>query len=220
MSAQDKNTKMKVEIWSDVMCPFCYIGKRRFEKALAQFEHKDQVEVEWKSFQLNPFLKTNPSITTSEHLANEKGWTKEYTDEMTEYVSDMAKAEGLNYQLDKAVVANSMNAHRLSHLAKKYNKQDALEEILFKAYFEEAKNTDDEQVLTDLGLALDLPIDEIKELFTTTIYTKEVKQDIQEAQEIGVKGVPFFVFDRKYGVSGAQESNAFLETLIKSFSEV
>lgn len=214
-----KELKMKVEVWSDVMCPFCYIGKRKFELALEKFEHRDKVEVEWKSFQLNPNLVTDTSRSVNEYLAAEKGWTLEYTQQMSAYVSEMAQQVGLNYKLDKAVLANSMDAHRLSHLAKEYGKQDELEELLFKAYFIEGKNTADREVLKIMGGSLGIDAAEIDAMFDSEQYVSEVNQDILESQQLGVTGVPFYAFDRKYGVSGAQDVQAFLETLEKSYEE-
>jgi predicted DsbA family dithiol-disulfide isomerase len=145
---------MKVEIWSDVMCPFCYIGKRKFEKALEQFPHKNTIEVVWKSFQLDPSTVTDPSLSTIENLAHKKGWSKEQANETVAYVSNIAKQVGLTFNFEKAVVANSFDAHRLSHLAKKYGKQNELEEKLFAAYFTEGKNTADYETLLQIGTDL------------------------------------------------------------------
>lgn len=211
---------MKVEIWSDVMCPFCYIGKRRFEGALAQFEHKDNVEVVWKSFQLNPALKTDPSKNTVEHLAESKGVPLEKAKEMTSYVTNMAKEVGLNYDFDRAVVANSFDAHRLVQYAKTEGKGDAMEEQLFKAYFIEGKNTADHATLTELATAIGLNEGIVKEVLSSNDYAEAVQLDIYHAQQIGVRGVPFFVFDDKYAVSGAQASETFLGALQKTWSEM
>lgn len=210
---------MKIEIWSDVMCPFCYIGKRRFETALAQFPEKNNIEVIWKSFQLNPQLKTDPSKNTVQHLAETKGWSMEYTRKTVAYVSEMAAGEGLHYDFDKAVVANSFDAHRLIQYAKTKGKGDAAEELLFKAYFTEGKNTADHGVLTDIGTQLGLDAAELKTLFNSGRFADQVKQDIAEAEMIGVQGVPFFVIDRKYAVSGAQDATVFLEALTKAWKE-
>lgn len=204
---------MKVEIWSDVMCPFCYIGKRRFEGALQQFANKDKVEVEWKSFQLQPGLKTEAGKSTVQHLAESKGWTLDYARQMTNNVTAMAAEVGLQYDFDKAVVANSFDAHRLSHLAKKHGVQDALEEALFKAYFTLGQNTADHEVLTQLGVSVGLNEAEVRQLLAGNDYTGEVKRDIYEAQQVGVRGVPFFVIDGKYAVSGAQPGETFLRAL-------
>ncbi|MGA0560580.1 DsbA family oxidoreductase [Larkinella sp. VNQ87] len=210
---------MKVEIWSDVMCPFCYIGKRKFEAALAQFPQKDSIEIVWKSFQLNPSQVTDPDKSVTEYLAEVKGWTLGYARQMNDYVTNMAKEVGLDYDFDKAVVANSFDAHRLVQLAKKYDQGDALEERLFKAYFTEGLNTADHETLLQLGTDIGLPAEEVRQVLTSSAYTTEVKRDIQEARQIGVTGVPFFVFNQKYAVSGAQAPETFLGALHKSFGE-
>lgn len=195
------------------MCPFCYIGKRRFEAALEKFTGKINVTVEWKSFQLNPDLKTQPGKSLNEHLAEIKGISMERAAEMNAYVTQMAKESGLDYHLEKAVVANSFDAHRLSHLAKKHGVQDQLEELLFAAYFTQGKNTADKQVLLELGVAAGCPAEEVALLLNNSDFAEDVKRDIEEAHEIGVRGVPFFVFNRKYAVSGAQAVDVFVQTL-------
>ncbi len=210
---------MKVEIWSDVMCPFCYIGKRKFEKALSEFPGKNNIEVIWKSFQLDPSTVTDPSLSTIDHLAEKKGWSKEQARETTAHVTGIAKQVGLDFNFDKAVVANSFDAHRLSHLAKKHNKQNELEEKLFAAYFTEGKNTADHATLLQIATEIGLDKTEVNTLLTGDLYTEEVEKDIYEAQQVGVRGVPFFVLDRKYAVSGAQEPATFLQALTQSYEE-
>jgi len=210
---------MKVEIWSDVMCPFCYIGKRRFEEALAQFSNADQVEITWKSFQLNPDLVTDPSVSIHQYLADIKGWQLDYAKQLNQQVSDMAQAVGLQYDFDRAVVANSFDAHRLVQLAKKYDLGDAAEEALFKAYFTEGKNIADHETLTTIGASVGLDADEISQVLNTNAYADAVKHDIEEAQELGIRGVPFFVMNEKYAVSGAQPTEVFLQTLEKAFED-
>jgi predicted DsbA family dithiol-disulfide isomerase len=211
--------KFTVEIWSDVMCPFCYIGKRKFEAALAQFSERDHVEIVWKSFQLQPDMKTDPSKNSIQHLAESKGWTIEYTRQAVANVVNMAKEVGLNYDFDKAVVANSFDAHRISHYAYSKGKGDNMEEVLFKAYFEEGKNTADHNVLTVLAISIGLNEAEVREVLQNNRYADEVKKDIYESTQIGVSGVPFFLFNDKYAVSGAQDSKVFLQTLTKAYSE-
>lgn len=217
--SKPKPKKMKVEIWSDVMCPFCYIGKRKFEAALEQFEHKDDVEVVWKSFQLQPDLVTDTTKNTLQHLAESKGWTMEYTKQATAQVVQMAKEVGLHYDFDKAVVANSFDAHRTVQYAKTKGKGDAMEEQLFKAYFVDGKNTADHQTLTQLAVSIGLSEAEVKQILADTTYSDAVRQDIYESQQIGVRGVPFFVLGNKYAVSGAQASETFLGALRKAWSE-
>ena len=210
--------KMKVEIWSDVMCPFCYIGKRKFEAALNQFKDKENIEIVWKSFQLNADLKTDPTKNTVQHLAESKGWSMDYTKETVAYVTNMAKEVGLSYDFDKAVVANSFDAHRLIQMAKKQGKGDAAEERLFKAYFTEGKNTADHNVLTAIGKEIGLDEEAVKNMLAGKEYSNEVLGDIVESEKIGVTGVPFFVFDRKYAVSGAQDTKVFVDTLAKAWN--
>jgi len=210
---------MKVEIWSDVMCPFCYIGKRRFEDALQKSAHKDEIEVEWKSFQLNPAMVTSPDTNINQYLAKVKGWSIEQAEEMNAYVTNMAAEAGLTYNFDKAVVANSFKAHRFTHLAKQHGLGDAAEEQLFKAYFTDGKNTDDIDTLIELGTIIGLDAAEIKQTLESDAYAGEVKQDITEAQRLGISGVPFFVLDRKYGISGAQTPDVFEGTIEKAFAE-
>lgn len=211
--------KMKVEIWSDVMCPFCYIGKRKFEAAMGQFANSNAIELEWKSFELSPDMVTDTSKSTTQYLAEHKGISIEEAQGMTEYVTNMAKQVGLEYHLEKAVVANSFNAHRFSHFAKQYGKQDEAEELLFRSYFTEGKNTDDLNVLLQLGIEIGLDSVALKAVLESDAYAAEVRADETEAMQLGVRGVPFFVFDRKYAVSGAQDPTVFLQTLNKSFEE-
>ncbi|WP_330443196.1 DsbA family oxidoreductase [Flavobacterium sp. C4GT6] len=210
---------MKIEIWSDIMCPFCYIGKRRFEEALATFEGKNDVEIEWKSFLLSPELKTDPTKNIHQYLAEHKNISLEEAKGMNDYVTNMAAQIGLTYNFDKAIPANSFNAHRFLHFAKKYGKQNEAEERLFKAYFTEGKNIDDAQTLLLLAIELELDANKLADAMNNGEFTNDVIADINEAQQLGVRGVPFFVFNRKYAVSGAQESEAFTQTLEKAFEE-
>lgn len=206
-------TKMQVEIWSDVMCPFYYIGKRRFEKAIDQLSDKNAIEVIWKSYQLAPGLKTDPSVNINRYLAEHKGMSIEHAMQMNDQVSQMASKEGLTFNFDQAIVANSFNAHQLVHFAKSQNKQEQAEEKLFQAYFTEGKNTDDISTLLEIGEEIGLDIVSLRSVLENEKYAEDVRADISEAEQLGVRGVPFFVFDRKYAISGAQESEAFLQTL-------
>lgn len=210
---------MKIEIWSDIMCPFCYIGKRNFEAALEQFADKDKIEVEWKSFQLDPTIPEVAEESQEDYLVKRKGMSKEQVQGMLANVTQMAKQVGLEYHLDKSVMVNSQKAHQLIQFAKTKNLGDQIEERLFKAFFTEGKNIADIETLTQLGVDVGLEKDELQAAFTDDQYRYQMSQDIQEGQQLGMRGVPFFVFDRKYGISGAQPSEAFLDTLSKSFTE-
>lgn len=210
---------MKIEIWSDIMCPFCYIGKRRFEEALGQFGNSQNVEIEWKSYLLSPDMVTDPSKSIHQFLAEHKGVPLEEAKQMNAYVADMAASAGLKYDFDKTVPANSFNAHRFLHFAKQYGKQNEAEELLFKGYFTEGKNIDDAETLVAFAQELGLDVAALTQAMGSDAYVNDVVADVQEAQHIGVRGVPFFVFDRKYAVSGAQTADIFLQTLEKSFEE-
>jgi predicted DsbA family dithiol-disulfide isomerase len=210
---------MKVEIWSDVMCPFCYIGKRKFEKALDQFPQKEKIQVEWKSFQLNPQMKTEPGKSINDYLAEVKGWTPDYAQQVNDHVTGLASEVGLEYNMDKAVVANSFDAHRFVQFAKTKGLGDAAEEQLFKAYFTDGKDTSNLDTLVELGGEIGLDINELRKVLEGTRFSDEVRKDIYEAQQVGAKGVPFFVLDRKYAVSGAQQPETFLGALEQSFAE-
>lgn len=201
------------------MCPFCYIGKRRFEAALANFPHKDQVELEWKSYQLDPNMQTDVDVSYVNYLSANKGMSLEQAQGMLDQVTTMAKEDGLNYNFDKAVVANSFRSHELSHFAKQQGKQDEAEELLFKSFFEEGKNIDDVAELKAMATTLGLDAEAFEQALAGKTFEDAVREDIYEAQQIGVRGVPFFVYDRKYAVSGAQPAEVFGDTINKAFDE-
>ena len=210
---------MKINIWSDVRCPFCYIAKRNFEKALSQFEHKGEIEIAWKSYELDPELKTDTSISSLEYLASNKRMPIQQVEQMFLQVKQMGEDVGLEMNMNDSIPANTKNAHRLTHLAnsKSMEMADKLTEALFKAHFTDGKNIDDNQVLIDLGVEVGLEEKEIQELLDSDAFSYEVRQDQMEARNIGVSGVPFFVMHKKFAVSGAQPSEAFLEALRKSW---
>lgn len=210
---------MKIEIWSDVMCPFCYIGKRNFEKALAQFTEKEKIEIVWKSFQLDASVPDIATESYEEYLVKRKGLSAEQVKGMLQNVTQMAREAGLDYHFNRSVMVNSLKAHRLIQFAKTRNLGDEAEERLFHAFFTEGKSIADIDTLTQLGVEIGLDATELQVAFTDERYAYQVNQDIQEARQIGVNGVPFFVFNRKYAISGAQPPQAFLETLRKSFDE-
>lgn len=207
---------MEVKIWSDVRCPFCYIGKRKFEAALAQFAHKDEVSITWKSFELDPNLQTVENINIYDYFAKAKGIPQSQAVEMFNNVTSVAAEVGLDFKLEKSVVANSFKAHKLIQLAKNKNLGNEIEEELFRIHFTEGKNIDDEAVLLAAGSNIGLPEDELTTLFNSDNFDAEVRIDQLEAQRIGIRGVPFFVFDDKYAVSGAQAPEVFLQTLEKT----
>lgn len=206
---------MKVQIWSDIMCPFCYIGKRRFEQALEQFDHADDIDIEWKSYQLNPNMETDPEASIHEYLAQTKGWTVDEARQMNQRVTDMAADVGLEYHMDEAVVANSFQAHTLIQYAKSQSLGDEAEEALFEAYFVQSRNIDDTETLIDIAVQIGLDPDETHKALSSDTYAEAVKDDIREARDMRVRGVPFFLLDQKYSISGAQETRVFLQALNK-----
>lgn len=211
--------KFKIEIWSDIQCPFCYIGKRKIEKALESFKEKDKVEIEWKSYQLDPDAISQPGVSMYDYLAKRKGQTIEWSIAMHKNVTEMAKENGLDYHFEKAVLANSYDAHRLIHLAKTNKLGSEAEERIFKAYFTEGKDIADKKTLLELGKDVGLMEEDINNVLDSDRFGENVKADIEEAYAIGVKGVPFFVFNRAYAISGAQPVETFTETLNKSFGD-
>lgn len=208
---------MKVEIWSDVTCTFCYTAKQQFEVALKLFKDRDKIEVVWKSFELAPGLKTDGKKYLPQFLAELHGISLEQAKEMTDNVTNTVKKAGLVYNLDKTIPANSFNAHRLSHLAKENGLQNLAEEKLFKAYFTDGKNIDDFATLEELASEMGLNMLEVKTVLGTSKYADEVVQDIYEANQLGITSVPCYVFDSKTKVSGAQDSAVFLRALESSF---
>lgn len=210
---------MKIEIWSDVACPWCFIGKRRFEAALAAFPHRDAVEVTWRSYQLDPGLPEHYDGTELDYLSTRKGLPPQQVSQMFDHVARQAKGEGLEYRFDKVVVANSFTAHRLIHLAAAHGRQDEAKERLLSDHFEHGKDIGSSEYLAALGRELGLPDGEVDELFTTDKYAAEVRFDFQEASSLGISGVPFFVIDRKFGLSGAQPVETFTAALNQAWQE-
>jgi predicted DsbA family dithiol-disulfide isomerase len=213
--ARDRNPGMTVRIWSDVVCPFCYIGKRRFERALESFERRDAVRVEWKSFQLNPQAGPMPGRSIEEYLAVRKGWSPEHSRRMHDHVARMAAEAGLEYRFDKVVVAGTRDAHRLIQLAKSKGETaaDRMEETLFRAYFTEGRDIGDRGALAALAGAAGLDPEEARAALDGGAFAAEAERDFLEARQAGVTGVPFYVFDGRYAVSGAQDPAVFLSVL-------
>jgi len=210
------DARLQVEIWSDVVCPFCYMGKRRLEGALAQMTDPGGVEITWRSFQLQPEARTDPTRSAVERLAAQKGWTMDFTRAAMADVATRARPLGLELQLEKAVVANTFDAHRLAHFAASLGEGDAMQERLFRAYFVDGLNVGDEATLIALATDVGLRPDEARRVLADGGYALEVRRDIVEAARLGIQGVPFFVFNRRYAVSGAQDTAVFLAALQRS----
>lgn len=211
---------MKVEVWSDIVCPFCYIGKRKFEHALDAFEQKEDVEIIWRSYQLDPSMKPVPGgQSVNEYLADRKGVSVEEAKRMNDYVGSVAEEVGLEFKFDSAIINNTLNAHRLLHLAREEAVQKEVQEKLFAAYFTEGKNIGDTETLISIGENAGLDANEIRKVFESNRYIGEVQADHYAAQQFGAQGVPFFVFNNKYAVSGAQATEVFADILNKVWHE-
>ncbi|RPE08744.1 DsbA family oxidoreductase [Chitinophaga lutea] len=207
---------MKIDIWSDVACPFCFIGKRHLEAALEKFPHRDEVEVTWHSFELDPGAQKDYNENQYELLAKKYGMSPEQAKATTERVEASGAATGIRFDFDKVIPTNTFNAHRLIQLAAQQGKQNEVEELLFTAYFTDGKHIGHIETLEAIGAAAGL---DTTGLFTSDAYTDAVRADEAQAQQLGIRGVPFFVFDYKYAVSGAQPVNAFEQTLQKVWEE-
>jgi predicted DsbA family dithiol-disulfide isomerase len=210
---------MRVEIWSDVVCPWCYIGKRRFERALDSFDHAAEVEVEWRSFQLDPSHPRGVRVPHDESLARKLGASLDQVREMNARVVALAAAEGLDYHFERYQVVNTFDAHRLTHLAKSMGLGPAAHERLMRAQLVEGAALDDPATLARLGAEVGVPEAEARRVLASDELAADVTADIALARAFGAGGVPFFVIDRRFGVSGAQPAELFLEALQTAHAE-
>lgn len=210
---------MKVEIWSDYMCPFCYIGKRHYDTALEAFPHRDQVETIWRSFQLNPDAEVETQGDLHDYLASKFRTSREQAKALNDQMVERAAQSGLQYDLDAASPTNSLDAHRLTHLAAHHDKGDQAEERLLAAHFTEGQHLGRHETLKKLAAEIGLDAAEVETMLTGDAYTDEVQADQQLAREFGITGVPFFVIDRKYGISGAQPVDVFSQALTQAWEE-
>jgi predicted DsbA family dithiol-disulfide isomerase len=208
---------MRVEIWSDIACPWCYIGKRRFEAALAAFEHRDDVQVTWRSFELDPGAPPEREGDRAEHLARKYGTSVEQAEAMQQHMSDVAAGEGLEFRFDIARSGNTFDAHRLLHLAAAHGVQDAMKERLMRGYLGEGELMSDPAALERLAAEAGLPRDEVRELLAGDRYAAEVRDDERTANTLGISAVPFFVVDRAVGAAGAQPPEVFAELLTQAW---
>ncbi|APH04807.1 DsbA family oxidoreductase [Bacillus weihaiensis] len=210
---------MNIEVWSDIVCPFCYIGKKRLEHALEKFPYQDKVTVEFRSFELNPNAPIHHEGDYVDLLAKKYNTSREQMIEMNQQLTDQAKEVGLTYHLDRVKPTNTLDAHRLLHFSKKYGKENEMVVRLFDAYFTEAKHVADHETLVSLAKDVGLDEVEVKKVLVSNQFEADVRQEEQDAQDIGVTGVPFFVINRKYAISGAQPTEVFLEVLEKVWNE-
>lgn len=219
MENPSDSSLIQIEIWSDISCPFCYLGKKNFEMALAESGYRDRVRIIWKSYLLNPGMRTEPGLSLYDFLEREKGWDKSEVVATEARLNQAGKIIGVQYRFDKVVVSSTLRAHALLHYAGKQGKQGPVGERLFKAYFTEGANVDDVQTLVRLALECGLDTSELEKILTSGAYDTDIRRDIAEAERLNVRGVPYFLIDRKYAVSGAQDPEVFIETLKKAFGD-
>ena len=210
---------MKIEIWSDFACPFCYIGKTRFEQALQNFKHKDHVEVIYKAYQLNPNAPKVMQGTAYESFAKGHGTTPEQAKQRFQMFTQNAKSVGVTYNYDIIQMTNTFDAHRVAKYANTLGKEDAITSRFMKAYFTEGYNLADHETLAKLSAEVGLNQDDVLSMLSTNQYADQVEFEMTESRQIGVQGVPFFVLNRKYGISGAQQTEYFAQALEQIWAE-
>lgn len=210
---------MRVDVWADLVCPWCYLGKRRFEHALAEFEHADEVEVVHHSFQLDPTFPRGEVQNTREMLMSKYGMTDEQAAKANVEMVERAAVEGLEYNMGGLQMGNTVDAHQLVHLGAEHGIADAVMERLYRAYFTEGRSLFDHDSLVELAADAGLDADEARRVLTEGTYAAAVEADGQQARALGANGVPFFVLDERYGVSGAQPTELFAQALDRAWTE-
>ena len=210
---------MQVEIWSDPVCPWCYLGKRRFERALESFGHRDEVTVVYRSFELDPSAPAGVTTPTVERLADKYGMTAGQADDAQRQMEQRAAQDGLEFRMDGLRSGNTRDAHRLLHLAKAHGVQAELAERLHRAYFTEQASIFDHSSLTELAVEAGLDRDDVIRVLASQEYGDAVNTDEAMAQALGVNGVPLFVIDRRYGISGAQPPEVIARVLDQAWAE-
>ncbi len=212
---------MRVDIWSDIACPWCYVGKRRFEVALARFSRAAEVEVAWRAFELDPAAPRvrDKGSSYAARLAKKYGVSPARAEAMISHMTDVGAAEGLEFRFDRIQSGNTFDAHRLLHLAGERGKQDALKQRLLCAYFTEGEPIGEQQTLLRLATETGLDTDEVSATLQSDAFAREVRDDEDQARSLGINGVPFFVFAGRYGVSGAQAPDVLLRVLERTHEE-
>ncbi|MDN5860059.1 MAG: DsbA family oxidoreductase [Pseudonocardia sp.] len=210
---------MKIEIWSDVVCPWCAIGRARLTKALAAFAQRGEVDVRWRSFQLDPAAPHELTGDLADHLARKYAITRAEAEAMNRQLTDLAAAEGLEFRFDRTRRGNTFDAHRVLHLAADHGVQDAMKDRLFRAYFTEGCHIADHELLVRLGAEVGLDAGEVRDVLAGDRYAAAVRADQEQARAFGIGGVPFFVIDRRYGLNGAQPVEVVAAALEQAWNE-
>jgi predicted DsbA family dithiol-disulfide isomerase len=211
--------RLQVEVWSDIACPWCYVGKRRLEAALARFPHAASVDVVWRAFELDPSAPRvrDRSVSYAERLAKKYGKSPQQAQLMLERMTEVAAADGLDFHFERAQSGNTFDAHRVLHLAHERGVQDAVKERFLRAYMTEGEPIGEPETLVRLGSEAGLGAEEVRKLLADDTYAREVRADEEMARALDINGVPFFVLDRRYAVSGAQTADVLLEALTQAW---
>lgn len=214
--------KLRIDIWSDIACPWCYVGKRRLEAALAQFEHRDEVEIVWRAFELDPSAPRvrDTSVSYAERLGKKYGTSAAQAQGMIDRMTQVAREDGLDFHFEIAQPGNTFDAHRVLHLAHERGTQDAVKERFLRGYLTEGEAIGDVATLVRLGADAGLDEEEVRATLLSNAYEKEVRADQREARENGISAVPFFVLGRRYAVSGAQPADLLLRALKQAWNEL
>ena len=215
-------SRLRLDIWSDIACPWCYVGKRRLELALEQFPHRDQVEIQWHSFELDPAAprEMDTSLTHAEWLAKKYRMSVDGAQRRIDHLTELARVDGLDFRFDRLRPGNTFDAHRLLHLAKTKGQQDKVMERFMRGYLTDGEPIGRPDALLKLALEIGLDSDEVKETLEGERFGAEVRSDEQSAAELGINGVPFFVLAERYAVSGAQPPDLLLAALEKAWGEL
>jgi predicted DsbA family dithiol-disulfide isomerase len=210
---------MQVEIWSDLVCPWCYLGKRRFERALESFGHRDEVTVVYRSFELDPSAPAGVTTPTVERLADKYGMTAQQAGDAQQQMEQRAAQDGLEFRMNGLRSGNTRDAHRLLHLAKAHGVQAELAERLHRAYFTEQASIFDHSSLTELAVEAGLDRDDVTRVLASQEYGDAVDTDEEMARALGANGVPLFIIDRRYGISGAQPPEVIAQVLDQAWAD-
>lgn len=214
------NNKIKIEIWSDVVCPFCYVGKKKLEQAINKLDANDKVEIIWRSFQLDPNFPKNEAIPSTQYLVQKRGYPADQVNAMSNNLKQQATQYGIDFNFENAQTFNTEDVHRLLHWAKSSNKTNELKEALMKAYFTDGKNLSLNNEILQVVASVGLDKNEALKILESSKFTEEVQMDIYMAQQVGARGVPFFVFNNKPAISGAQDDKVFEQAISSFLSEI
>lgn len=209
------NETIKIEIWSDIVCPFCFVGKRKLEQAIKNQNAEDKVEIIWHSFQLDPDFPADNAYPSAQYLSERKGYPIDQVKDISNQLAENGKGYGIDFQFDKALIFNTFNAHRLIQWSKTENKSDALKEAMMVAYFTDGTNLTKEENLLAVAKSVGLSAEKAKSILASEEYSEEVRMDIYQAQQLSIRGVPYFLINEKTVISGAQADEVF-ENAIKA----